>query len=114
MNIFNLLPIMLHKTAVLGVGASGILLTVLGCTGGRPMNNLEKGAFLIIGTIVLTIIYYQNGFFDTNIQKQYYQTTNTEVAECQYCHRSFEGMEYIGDKCPYCGKEIEVKVGESN
>ena len=21
-------------------------------------------------------------------------------------------MEYIGDKCPYCGKEIEVKVGE--
>ena len=114
MNIFNLLPIMLHKTAVLGVGASGILLTVLGCTGGRPMNNLEKEAFLIIGTIVLTIIYYQNGFFDTNFQKQYYQAINTDVTECQHCYRSFEGMEYIGDKCPYCGKEIEVKVGESN
>ena len=114
MNIFNLLPIMLHKTAVLGVGVSGILLTVLGCTGGRPMNNLEKGAFLIIGTIVLTIVYYQNGFFDTNFQKQYYQAINTDVTECQHCYRSFEGMEYIGDKCPYCGKEIEVKVGESN
>ena len=63
MNIFNLLPIMLYKTAVLGVGAAGIFLPVLCCTRERPMNNLEKGAFLIIGTIVLTIIYYQNGFF---------------------------------------------------
>ena len=35
-------------------------------------------------------------FFDTNFQKQYYQAINTEVTECQYCHRSFEGMEYIG------------------
>ena len=112
MNIFNFLPIMLYKTAVLGVGAAGILLPVLGCTGERPMNNLEKGAFLIIGTIVLTIIYYQNGFFDTNVQKQYYQTINTEVTECQYCHRSFEGMDYIKDVCPYCGKEIEFKVGD--
>ena len=54
---------MLYKTAVLGVGAAGIFLPLLCCTGERPMNNLEKGAFLIIGTIVLTIIYYQNGFF---------------------------------------------------
>ena len=92
MNIFNFLPIMLYKTAVLGVGAAGILLPVLGCTGERPMNNLEKGAFLIIGTIVLTIIYYQNGFFDTNFQKQYYQAINTDVTECQHCHRSFEGI----------------------
>ena len=30
MNIFNFLPIMLYKTAVLGVGAAGILLPVLG------------------------------------------------------------------------------------
>ena len=54
------------------------------------------------------------GFFDTNFQKQYYQAINTDVTECQHCHRNFEGMEYIGDKCPYCGKEIETKVGESN
>ena len=33
MNIFNLLPIMLYKTAVLGVGAAGIFLPVLCCTG---------------------------------------------------------------------------------
>lgn len=112
MNIFNFLPIMLYKTAVLGVGAAGILLPVLGCTGERPMNNLEKGAFLIIGTIVLTIIYYQNGFFDTNFRKQYYQAINTDVTECQHCHRSFEGMEYIKDICPFCGKKIETKVGE--
>ena len=51
-------------------------------------------------------------FFDTNFQKQYYQAINTDVTECQHCHRSFEGTEYIWDKCPYCGKEIEVKVGE--
>ena len=46
-------------------------------------------------------------FFDTNFQKQYYQAINTDVKECQHCHRSFEGMEYIGDKCPYCGNLIE-------
>ena len=93
-------------------GLMVVLLPVLGCTGERPMNNLEKGAFLIIGTIVLTIIYYQNGFFDTNFQKQYYQAINTDVTECQHCHRSFEGMEYIKDICPFCGKKIETKVGE--
>ena len=102
MNIFNFVPIMLYRTAVLGVGAAGILLPVLGCTWRKTDEiALEKGAFLIVGTIVVTIIYYQNGFFDTNFQKQYYQAINTDVTECQHCHRSFEGMEYIGDKCPY-------------
>ena len=61
MNIFNLLPIMLHKTAVLGVGASGILLTVLGCTGGRPMNNLEKRS----------ILDYRNYSFNNNILSEW-------------------------------------------
>ena len=106
MNIFNLVPKMLIATGVLG-----IIFIVLGFTWG-PRDCFEFGSLLIVGTIVVTIIYYQNGFFDTNFQKQYYQAINTEVTECQYCHRSFEGMEYIGDKCPYCGKEIEVKVGE--
>ena len=86
---------------------------VFGFTGG-PRDCFDLGSLLIVGTIVVTIIYYQNGFFDTNFQKQYYQAINTDVTECQHCHRNFEGMEYIGDKCPYCGKEIETKVGESN
>lgn len=30
-----------------------------------------------------------------------------KVAECTYCHRSLDGMEHIGDKCPYCGNLIE-------
>ena len=101
MNIFNVLPIMLIATGVLG-----IIFIVLGFTGG-PRACFDLGSLLIVGTIVVTIIYYQNGFFDTNIQKQYYQTTNTEVAECQYCHRSFEGLEYIKDICPFCGKKID-------
>lgn len=29
-----------------------------------------------------------------------------KLTECQYCHRSLDGMEHIGDKCPYCGKKI--------
>ena len=29
-----------------------------------------------------------------------------KLTECQYCHRSLDGMEHIDDKCPYCGKEI--------
>ena len=105
MNIFNLLPILLIATGVLG-----IIFIVLSFTGG-PRDCFDLGLLLIVGTIVVTIIYYQNGFFDTNVQKQYYQTINTEVTECQYCHRSFEGMDYIKDVCPYCGKEIEFKVG---
>lgn len=101
MNIFNFLPILLIATGVLG-----IIFIVLSFTGG-PRDCFDLGLLLIVGTIVVTIIYYQNGFFDTNIQKQYYQTTNTEVAECQYCHRSFEGLEYIKDICPFCGKKID-------
>lgn len=106
MNIFNLVPIMLIATGVLG-----IIFIVLGFTWG-PRDCFEFGSLLIVGTIVVTIIYYQNGFFDTNFQKQYYQAINTEVTECQYCHRSFEGMDYIKDICPFCGKKIEIKVGE--
>ena len=30
-----------------------------------------------------------------------------KLTECQYCHRSLDGMEHIGDKCPYCGNLIE-------
>lgn len=30
-----------------------------------------------------------------------------KLTECQYCHRSLDGMEHIGDKCPYCGNKIE-------
>ena len=30
-----------------------------------------------------------------------------KVAECTYCHHSLDGMEHIGDKCPYCGNLIE-------
>lgn len=30
-----------------------------------------------------------------------------KVAECTYCHRSLDGMEHIGNKCPYCGNLIE-------
>ena len=29
------------------------------------------------------------------------------IAECQYCHRSLDGMEHIDDKCPYCGNLIK-------
>ena len=29
-----------------------------------------------------------------------------KLTECQYCHRSLDGMEHIGDKCPYCGNKI--------
>ena len=104
MNIFNFLPIMLIATGVLG-----IIFIVFGFTGGP---SFDLGSLLIVGTIVVTIIYYQNGFFDTNFQKQYYQAINTDVTECQHCHRSFEGMEYIKDICPFCGKKIETKVGE--
>ena len=102
MNIFNFLPIMLIATGVLG-----IIFIVFGFTGG-PRDCFDLGSLLIVGTIVVTIIYYQNGFFD----KQYYQAINTDVTECQHCHRSFEGMEYIKDICPFCGKKIETKVGE--
>lgn len=106
MNIFNLLPILLIATGVLG-----IIFIVLGFTGGSR-DCFDLGSLLIVGTIVVTIMYYWSGFFDTNFQKQYYQAINTEVTECQYCHRSFEGMDYIKDICPFCGKKIEIKVGE--
>lgn len=38
--------------------------------------------------------------------------STNKPTECQYCHRSLDGMEHIGDKCPYCGKEIEFKVSD--
>ena len=38
--------------------------------------------------------------------------STNKLTECQYCHRSLDGMEHIGDKCPYCGKEIEFKVSD--
>lgn len=33
--------------------------------------------------------------------------STNKLTECQYCHRSLDGMEHIGDKCPYCGNKIE-------
>ena len=38
--------------------------------------------------------------------------STNKLTECQYCHRSLDGMEHISDKCPYCGKEIEFKVSD--
>lgn len=33
--------------------------------------------------------------------------STNKLTECQYCHRSLDGMEHISDKCPYCGNKIE-------
>ena len=33
--------------------------------------------------------------------------STNKPTECQYCHRSLDGMEHIDDKCPYCGNKIE-------
>lgn len=38
--------------------------------------------------------------------------STNKLTECQYCHRSLEEMGHIGDKCPYCGNKIEIKIGE--
>ena len=40
------------------------------------------------------------------------QVVTSKANECPECHHSFEGMDYIKDVCPYCGKEIEFKVGD--
>mgnify|MGYP000273510766 FL=1 len=40
------------------------------------------------------------------------QVVTSKANECPECHHSFEGMDYIKDICPYCGKEIEFKVGD--
>ena len=65
MNIFNLLPIMLIATGVLG-----IIFIVLGFTGG-PRDCFEFGSLLIVGTIVVTIYIIRMDFliliFKSNI-----------------------------------------------
>ena len=61
MNIFNLVPIMLIATGVLG-----IIFIVLGFTGG-PRDCFEFGSLLIVGTIVVTIIYFLILIFKSNI-----------------------------------------------
>ena len=40
------------------------------------------------------------------------QVLTQKTNKCPECHHSFEGMDYIKDVCPYCGKEIEFKVGD--
>ena len=85
----------------------------IGFTGG-PRDCFESGTLLIGGAIACGNTFGNHEWiFDTNcFQLQHYQAINTDVIDCQHRHRSSEGMEHIGDNCPYCGKEIESKVGD--
>ena len=34
------------------------------------------------------------------------QVVTSKANECPECHHDFEGMDYIKDICPFCGKKI--------
>ena len=77
-------------------------------------HKLSLMVFGITAMIVITILsigcfYYEKSTLEycPNCNFELSQVLTQKTNECPECHHSFEGMDYIKDICPFCGKKID-------